>query len=281
MDSGSASNFAVHLTHQEKLKLVKFIRDNQATLMGKQGPQNTNNDRKAKWNEIFEDLKSKGVALKDLAHFRKDVWGNIRKAAIDKKDKNAKTGAKPVELTEVDIIALEIINPIYTDGLGLPDRMTSFEPLPGGSQWAGARPDGDLSLMDMSMDSVFHSEASFATPRAPPPRQTERASTPVNSEAEENRSAPNAISDRVAKRKRQPSSLLFDEEYKALKMRMDKEEQVLRMELLRCQVAESRQKREESQERTTFYKKAGITLDHQGSSASFVIQVPNELNFEI
>ena len=74
--------------------------------MGKLGPGNTNLARNAKWTEIYEELKSKGTVLKDLAHFRKDVWGNIRKAAIAKKDNNNKTGAKAVEITEIDKIAL-------------------------------------------------------------------------------------------------------------------------------------------------------------------------------
>ena len=271
--ASNLSNFIVHLTSTEKLSLVKFIKENQETLMGKLGPGNTNLTRNAKWTEIYEELKSKGTVLKDLAHFRKDVWGNIRKAAIAKKDNNNKTGAKAVEITEIDKIALEIVSPTYTDGLGLPDHARSF-----------------LHDEDFNPDASFMSSVTqptsrlIATPMGPPlPPQNTRTSTPVDSETEEEKLTPSSGIPKNKKRKRgPPTSLLFDDNYKALKvnkMKMDAEEQQLRMQLLQCQIAESTQKLEESRKRTDFFAKAGIALDQQG--ANFIIQVPNENHSEI
>ena len=95
--------------------------------MGKLGPGNTNLARNAKWTEIYEELKSKGTVLKDLAHFRKDVWGNIRKAAIAKKDNNNKTGAKAVEITEIDKLMIGIQSSLRLHCFD-PQKQSSFLP---------------------------------------------------------------------------------------------------------------------------------------------------------
>jgi len=248
--------------------------------------------RAARWREIFEELMANEFGLKSVDHLKTVVWGNIRKEAKKKFENNRQTGATLMPYNEVDRVALDIMNTKSASliGLGATDRAPTFSNRMSNTTVPGSTE----SVHDLTTESSFNlnlaagtsaSSFSFTVPHAPVPiRGGPRSSSPLlenldvdmEEDQDQVRRTTQTVTRTTSKKQKGPViSLLFDPAYKSLKferMQMDREEQQLRMELIRAKIkAEDR--------RAEFFEKASLKLDHQG--ASVLIRVPNDEDYVV
>jgi hypothetical protein len=294
--SSRSSTFVVHLTFEQKLQFVNMLEPDKKILFGNLTKDITALARAARWREIFDELMANEFGLKSVEHLKTVVWGNIRKEAKKKFENNRQTGAALMPYNDVDRVALDIMNTKSASliGLGASDRAPTFSnrlnnvTVPGSTE----------SVHDLTTESSFNlnlaagtsaSSFSFTVPHAPGPiRGGPRSSSPLledlDADMEEDQQdqvrrtlqTPRTMSGPASKKHKGPAiSLLFDPAYKSLKferMRMDGEEQQLRMDLIRAKIkAEDR--------RAEFFEKASLKLDHQG--ASLLVRVPNEEDYVV
>ncbi len=291
------------LSHENKLRFAQLVKENKSILFGRHSPTLTNHDKFAKWKSIYDELVSHGAVIKDVVHLRNTMWGNLKRSTIIKRNANAKTGAAGGKrYTEVDHVVLDILdqNSAYLAGLGQNDEPPLFGSGDGLGHAAGRG--SDASLLDVTSESNFNLGMTFATrgPSFPTPgpsfvtphppasrlplqQPAARSSTPVDLETEEA-----GIQAAVALKKRKrgpPTSLWTEDAYKALKLKKiqkDMEEQELRMDLMRGQIEEARQRAEAEKQRAAFFMKAGLAFD---SNHVFQIrsldQGANEYNFKM
>ena len=290
MDSSDSSRSSsqnlspiVHLTFAQKLDFVNMLEPDKELLFGNLTKEITALARASRWKEIFNQLKANEVGLKTVKHLKSVVWGNIRKDAKKKFENNRQTGATLMPYTEVDRVTLNIMNTKSASlvGLGAPDRVPTFSNQIGNST---------ESVHDLTTESSFNlnlgagtstSSFPFVIPQAPgPTRRGPRASSPLleDSELEEEdleqsghppQTGLRTTTGQTSKKRKGPTTnILFDPAYKSLKfenMILDREEQQLRMELIRAKIkAENR--------RAEYFEKACLKLEHQ----DVLIQVPIE-----
>ena len=295
-NSSRSSTSIVHLTFQQKLEFVNMLEPDKKLLFGNLTKEITALARAARWREIFDELMANEFGLKTVDHLKTVVWGNIRKEAKKKFENNRQTGATLMPYNEVDRVALDIMNTKSASlvGLGATDRAPTFSNrIINGTVTGSAE-----SAHDLTTESSFNlnlgaatsaSSFPFAIPRAPGPiRGGPRSSSPLlddmdmdmEEDQDQTRRTPQtgsrSTSGPASKKQKGPAtSLLFDPTYKSLKferMRLDGEEQQLRMDLIRAKIkAEDR--------RAEFFEKASLKLDHQG--ASVLIRVPNEEDYVV
>lgn len=272
--SSTEPPISLPLNAECKLRLATFIKENKDILFARHSASITNAVKTNKWKDCFNMLLSHGAVISSPQYLRDRVWNNQKRGVMEKKSKYNSTGAAGgPRWTDWEKITLEVIDPdsAFMSGLGQIDaapRMPGAQPL-----GAEGQDDEDpfnsssQTMLDMSISSTA---TSFRRPLVP---SRNRTSSPIHSETQENQdsatalgSTSTAVGSRAAKRpKGMGVPIWTSDEYKAAKieeMNRNREEQSLRMELMRCQLEESRQRANAEKERAEFYRKAGLAIEN-------------------
>jgi len=281
------------MTHDHKIILAKFVRDNKGVLVGKFSPSVTQKARDKKWTEIFTHLTELGAVFEDVSSLRFTAYRNLSKATKKKRDLAKSTGQGPPNYNELDEIILDIIGRDSAAATGI----------------AGATEDDDVnfgeendelrssSILDETSESVFSSSiassvpgtsggGSFTVPRSVfavrsrpllPPVPRTNTSSPIHEEMDVTIDAAAQNNQQTGtnpkKRPRGPlTSLLVDERFKELKV----QKLELEIELMRVQIEESRRRAEAEKERAEFYQKAGLSLEN-----SYNLEINREFNVRL
>ena len=239
------------LSPDHKLIFAKLVMENKAVLFGRRR-------RKKPWIKIFNELKSTGANLKDLEYLENTTWRLMVENTLDNYLDNKSTRTAPVALTEVDEVIVDIFgrDSVLFNGIpGVEDHPPSFAATNHGVSTQGS--------------FNFGASTALVTARLPAPPSSARASTSgetMEVEGKELQAGNHSAPAMKKKRKGPPIALWMEEEYKKLKiqqMTQNLKEQVLRIELMRFQIDEAKQRSMAEKARATFFEKAGMALDGQ------------------
>ena len=260
------------MSHEQKLILASFVRDNKPFLIGKFSQSVSQKKRDTKWTQIYKHLVELGAVILDVDTLRYGFYRNMVKATVRKRDAAKSTGAAPPVYSDLDHIVLDILgaDSAASNGIGEGNDQEDLN--------FQAEGEEELTGFDTTTESEFRVPISprvpvFARKSAPP--HASRTSSPIPEEGDnhsngqdtqDNTQQPRSSgpSSNVKKRKiGPPTSILVNDEYKQIKlelMKADLEEKKMRMELMGCQIKKEQAICDAETERANFFRAASLSL---------------------